>query len=130
MPGVKGMKWGVRRYQNEDGSLTPQGVKRYKNTKTTLDGSSKILSKANELGTGQKSKTVKKDYSNMTDDELKRRVNRLNMEEQYGRLTGQTKKVRSGSDWVHEILQDAAIITGMAGSAVGIYLALKSGKNK
>ena len=27
--GVKGQKWGVRRYQNEDGSLTDAGKKRY-----------------------------------------------------------------------------------------------------
>lgn len=27
--GVLGMKWGVRRYQNEDGSLTSAGKKRY-----------------------------------------------------------------------------------------------------
>lgn len=27
--GVKGMKWGRRRWQNADGSLTPAGVKRY-----------------------------------------------------------------------------------------------------
>ena len=27
--GVLGMKWGVRRYQNKDGSLTPAGKKRY-----------------------------------------------------------------------------------------------------
>ena len=27
--GVKGMKWGIRRYQNEDGSLTPLGKERY-----------------------------------------------------------------------------------------------------
>lgn len=27
--GVKGMKWGVRRYQNPDGTLTPAGKKRY-----------------------------------------------------------------------------------------------------
>lgn len=27
--GIKGQKWGVRRYQNEDGSLTPEGIKRY-----------------------------------------------------------------------------------------------------
>ena len=26
--GIKGMKWGIRRYQNEDGSLTPAGEKR------------------------------------------------------------------------------------------------------
>lgn len=27
--GILGMKWGIRRYQNEDGSLTPAGRKRY-----------------------------------------------------------------------------------------------------
>ena len=27
--GIKGMKWGVRRWQNDDGSLTPAGEKRY-----------------------------------------------------------------------------------------------------
>lgn len=27
--GIKGQKWGVRRYQNPDGSLTPEGYKRY-----------------------------------------------------------------------------------------------------
>lgn len=27
--GIKGMKWGVRRYQNKDGTLTPAGRKRY-----------------------------------------------------------------------------------------------------
>lgn len=26
--GIKGMKWGIRRYQNEDGTLTPEGKKR------------------------------------------------------------------------------------------------------
>lgn len=27
--GTKGMKWGVRKYQNSDGSLTPEGKQRY-----------------------------------------------------------------------------------------------------
>ena len=27
--GILGMKWGVRRYQNKDGSLTPKGKKKY-----------------------------------------------------------------------------------------------------
>ena len=26
--GIKGMKWGVRRFQNKDGTLTPLGKKR------------------------------------------------------------------------------------------------------
>ena len=36
--GVKGMKWGIRRYQNTDGSLTAAGKKRYaKNRELKLD---------------------------------------------------------------------------------------------
>lgn len=31
--GIKGQKWGVRRYQNADGSLTPAGQKRYEKVK-------------------------------------------------------------------------------------------------
>ena len=27
--GVPGMKWGVRRYQRKDGSITEKGIKRY-----------------------------------------------------------------------------------------------------
>lgn len=45
--GVLGMKWGVRRYQNKDGSLTTKGEARYyqesdKNIKTNHDGSQTI----------------------------------------------------------------------------------------
>lgn len=36
--GIKGMKWGVRRYRNEDGSLTPAGVKRYSYNNRRLKG--------------------------------------------------------------------------------------------
>lgn len=36
--GIKGMKWGVRRYQNTDGTLTPKGKERYYNTKTGSSG--------------------------------------------------------------------------------------------
>ena len=34
--GIKGMKWGVRRYQNSDGTLTKAGQKRYQNADGTL----------------------------------------------------------------------------------------------
>ena len=36
--GIKGMKWGVRRYQKKDGSLTPAGKKRYKPYAVDGDG--------------------------------------------------------------------------------------------
>lgn len=35
--GILGMKWGVRRYQNEDGSLTEAGQKRYAKTVKSIE---------------------------------------------------------------------------------------------
>jgi len=35
--GIKGMKWGVRRYQNKDGSLTSAGRKRYGSSSADFD---------------------------------------------------------------------------------------------
>ena len=35
--GIKGMKWGIRRFQNEDGSLTAAGKKRYDDGQTGSD---------------------------------------------------------------------------------------------
>ena len=41
--GIKGMKWGVRRYQNKDGTLTPAGKKRYNAEMERLKNEEKIL---------------------------------------------------------------------------------------
>ena len=69
--GIKGMKWGVRRYQNEDGSLTPAGKARYddgvssggntRTAKTTSTTSSKTTtSETNQDDTKRKVKTALK----------------------------------------------------------------------
>lgn len=80
--GVTGMKWGVRRYQNKDGSLTKLGKKRQQ---------SASVKKAPLVRIGQKSETqkiiTKKKpidlISSMSDDELRVRLNRLRMEKDY-----------------------------------------------
>lgn len=43
-----GMKWGIRRYQNEDGTLTPAGVRRYQrlDEKWVAKKSDKVYNKA------------------------------------------------------------------------------------
>ena len=41
--GIKGMKWGIRRYQNKDGSLTPAGRKRYASESAKLKAREQIV---------------------------------------------------------------------------------------
>ena len=42
--GVSGQKWGVRRYQNGDGSYTSEGKKRYKKSSSSKSKKKAILS--------------------------------------------------------------------------------------
>lgn len=80
--GILGMKWGIRRYQNKDGSLTAAGRKRYGDD--VPDG--------NKSSSGDASnstpRTPAKSASKMTDQELNQALNRLRMEQQYNELTG------------------------------------------
>ena len=108
--GVLGMKWGVRRYQNKDGSLTKAGQKRYnkemakvREKNKALNNSIKTKAKLEKLDSKKKelkekeksfkngksaSDMIKKDetstkskkISDMSDDELRTTLNRMQME--------------------------------------------------
>mgnify|MGYP000973389442 FL=1 len=40
--GILGMKWGVRRFQNKDGSLTPEGKRRYRRAASSDSATKKV----------------------------------------------------------------------------------------
>ena len=125
--GIRGMKWGVRRFETENGKLTSAGKARYKQTAKGLDDASKAFKEASKIGTsGQKSKVIKKSYKELSDKELKDRVHRLNLERQYGELTGDTKRVSSGADFVRESLQTIGALTAIFASAASAYIAFNS----
>lgn len=52
--GIKGQKWGVRRFQKKDGSLTPECKKRYSDGETESDNQTDKVEKKNRLSTKQK----------------------------------------------------------------------------
>ena len=65
--GIKGQKWGVRRYQNKDGTLTPAGAQRYKD---------EVNSKERYIKEGTELQTIAKRAINL-DDSNSRRSKRL-----------------------------------------------------
>ena len=158
--GVKGMKWGVRRYQNSDGSLTPAGKKRYdrdvrennakkkdnrinidgpdakrwvredmERTKKTIDTSSSLLREAKSIERETRPAPVKKkmDLSKMTDQQLRERINRANLEKQYNDLFGEPAKVQvsKGRQFAQNALEVGGSVLAVGSSALGIALAIK-----
>lgn len=82
--GVLGMKWGVRRYQNKDGSLIN---KKRTTSSSTVDRKSapkkKTKAKTNKSSKPKTAKPKKKRLSEMTDAEINERLERMNLEKKY-----------------------------------------------
>ena len=106
--GVKGMKWGLRRFQNADASYTDAGKRRRAN---------------------QDRNWAAKNSSRLSDEELNKRISRLQKEKQLKDLTDQV--VHPGRKMVMDLLdrygnQMAATAVGAAASAVAtVYITKK-----
>ncbi len=81
--GILGQKWGVRRYQNKDGSLTEKGRKRYvkmrsqgkKLTEEDAEAYKKSMVKALKSGNAKEIKKFKYDLDR---PEIEEAINRIN----------------------------------------------------
>ena len=104
--GIKGMRWGVRRYQNPDGSLTELGKRR---VGIKSNRHKKSLSRYSSA------KYVNKNVKDLTDDELRRRINRLQMERQLRDLSRSEES--RGAQFVESLLRStgAQIFTTVIG---------------
>lgn len=91
--GIKGMKWGIRRYQNADGSLTPAGRKRYTDKDGNLNaaGKKKFGNSVKTKNEGEAETPKRKSVKDMTDDELNKAVIRARQEDEYNRLRPEPK---------------------------------------
>ena len=93
--GIKGMKWGVRRYQNKDGTLTAAGKKRRKS----------------------------EDLSSMSNEELRKKVNRMNNEQRYIDLT------KSSSSGLSKTADGLDRVAKVGGNVNQIYKTSKGDKD-
>ena len=94
--GILGMKWGVRRFQNKDGSLTPAGRRHRREANYSED----------EIRLRE---IRKKKPEYLSNKELEEANKRLNLKKNYSGLTKKQTAV-------------VAIIAGAAGSVASVYV--------
>lgn len=95
--GVKGMRWGRRKGA---GSSSESSVKTAK--------------------TAKKVKPVKPDVKKMSDEELRKKINRIQMEQQYAKLTG-TKEGRSKIETGKEVYKRTIAVVNTANQIYSAY---------
>ena len=150
--GVLGMRWGVRRYQNSDGTLTAKGHARYDRDKRgnkgktdspdpnrwvreDIERTQRLSTAASSTGKDIKnmintvdkikdSKRVQPDYSKLSDKEMRDTINRKLLERQYNELMN-PKKVSKGKKYVEQALDVTISALGVTSSVLGIATAYK-----
>ena len=131
--GISGMHWGIRRFQNEDRTLTPAGKERYrksdseerkqakKEEKAKIREEKKLLrearKEAREAAKPESSTWKPKEAKYLSDAELNRRNSRLQRERQYRDMTeGRGRKFLKGFGKA----MSKILIGSLIGAAAGV----------
>jgi len=113
--GIQGMRWGVRRTEAQLGA-----------DKKILDASGAAVKESKNINTavrGARTTAKMKEAESLTDQELKDRVARMNLEQQYSALSA--AKTSRGQAYVQNVLDVGGSVLAIAGSAAAIALAVK-----
>ena len=99
--GILGMNWGVRRFQNKDGSLTSDGKRHLEQNSKAKQGNNK----KKKGHTTNKGKSI----NELSDDELRKRINRLELEKRYEALSKKEQKAKmfDGKRFVTQVLENS-----------------------
>ena len=153
--GIKGMKWGERRYQNKDGTLTDAGKRRYARDQYENAGKKK----GNKVSTADPDRWVREDLSrsrrltdesstmanklkNLNDTNMRNRPKKQmdlskmsdkEMRDQINRALLEKqyndmfapKNVSRGQEYASRILETTGTVLAIGSSALGIALAIK-----
>lgn len=112
--GIFGQRWGIRRYQNKDGSLTAVGRARQRSGfftklkgKKTTDAEETTTTKQTSTTTKPKAKSI----SEMSNQEIQARIDRIRLENTLKSL--QPQKVSAGKQLAMKVANEVLIPTAM-----------------
>ena len=143
--GILGQKWGIRRFQNKDGSLTNAGEKRYGGDKGKdprhKPTSARKLAKQRiaNLEKARQAKAAKKEFEEgkkkaletgtaadilkykgkLSNQELQAAVNRINLEQQLSTMAA--REVKTGWDKADDIMSKVGKLTDYSNKAINAY---------
>jgi hypothetical protein len=124
--GILGQKWGVRRFENSDGTLTEEGKKRYAKYGVSLSpglGPSKKKPTHDDLVKSTRAREVYKNRDQLSDKELRDRVNRIQTEQQLQRLARNERSI--GEQFISKL---GMAVMGLTVAATAKYI-VDNGKN-
>lgn len=98
--GIKGMKWGVRRFQNKDGTLTALGKKRKRNNEETEET---VEERRARVLNSTDAKEIYKNRNILTTAEINERLNRIDTEARLAKVAASTQK--TGMDKINTALK-------------------------
>lgn len=154
--GILGQKWGVRRYQNKDGSLTAEGRRHVGANEKSGPKLFKLKTKTNVTVPKEVNKLVKKDISEkeqeeelttprfhkdyvdahmdrrpgyeMSTQEMRNVINRLNTEKAYYDLIT-PKKVNRGKEFINKVVDTGKSVNDFLNTATNLYSNIKKTKS-
>ena len=135
--GIPKMRWGIRRFQNKDGSLTAAGKKRYADDseegqkRRALFGKKKAETVEEKRARLLKSTNAEDLYKNrnlLSTKEINERLDRINTEQRLGELAAKSKK--SGADYVEKAIKAGETIKKVWDSPIGGLIKKKMGLDK
>ena len=126
--GIKGQKWGVRRYQNYDGSYTKAGMKRYN---SALDKYNSRKEQFESAKVGYKAGSISKESYQLAKANVKQSKKELNKHYKHLRqdkLADQGKILyRSGRRITYDRQATVAV---QSGASIASYILYNSGNKK
>lgn len=120
--GTKGMRWGIRRFQRKDGSLTPEGKKRY--NKDIPEES--IDEKKQRILKSHSAKEIYENKDLFTDKEIQDAYNRLNTENNIKNLI--PKDISKGQQFLNNYSKVGASVKTVVDTSDSLYKSYIKGK--